>query len=71
MNGVSSLLGDIPLIGLSSPVGITSKGQHPNSVVDAYLHGDFQAVTHWLPGYAQSGRETADQLTKQEHGVDE
>ena len=71
VNGVSSLLGDTPLIGLSSPVGITSDGLHPNSVVVAFLHGDFQAETHWLPGYAQSGRETSVQLMKQLEGKDD
>jgi hypothetical protein len=29
------------------------------------LSGDFQAETRWLPGYAQSGRETGAQLSKQ------
>lgn len=71
VNGVSSLLGDTPLIGLSSPVGITSEGLHPNSVVVAFLNGDFQAETNWLPGYAQSGRETASQLAKQLEGKDD
>ncbi|HAV77997.1 MAG TPA: hypothetical protein DCX53_11665 [Anaerolineae bacterium] len=71
VNGVSSLLGDTPLIGLSSPVGITSEGMHPNSVVVGFISGDFQAETHWLPGYAQSGRETGIQLAKQLEGKDE
>jgi len=71
INGVSSLLGDTPLIGLSSPVGITSDGLRPNSVVVAFLNGDFHAETHWLPGYAQSGRETAVQLAKQLEGKDD
>lgn len=65
VNGVSSLLGDTPLIGLSSPVGITTDGLHPNSVIVALLNGDFQAETHWMPGYAQSGRETGTQLIRQ------
>jgi hypothetical protein len=65
ISGVSSLLGDTPLIGLSSPVGITAAGLHPNSVVVAFLNGDFQAETHWLPGYAQSGREAGNLLSKQ------
>jgi hypothetical protein len=65
VNGVSSLLGETPLIGMSSPVGITSEGLHPNSVVVAFLYGDFQVETHWLSGYAQSGRETGFQLLKQ------
>jgi hypothetical protein len=71
VNGVSSLLGDTPLIGLSSPVGITSEGLYPNSVVVAFLHGNFQAETHWLPGYAQSGRETGVLLAKQLEGKDD
>lgn len=62
MSGVSSLLGDTPLIGFSAPAGLTSEGQHPHSVVLALLHGDFQAEAHWLPGYAQSGRDTANRL---------
>jgi hypothetical protein len=57
--GVASLLGDAPLIGFSSPAGLTNSGQHANSVVLALLKGDFEAEAHWLPGYAQSGRETA------------
>ena len=65
VSGASSLLGDIPVIGLSSPVGITSDGLHPNSVIVALLNGDFQAESHWMPGYAQSGRETGAQLAKQ------
>lgn len=59
LNGVSSLLGDSPIIGFSSPAGLTLEGQHPHSVVVALLSGNFQAETLWLPGYAQSGRETA------------
>ena len=65
ISGASSLLGDTPLIGLSSPVGFSSKGLHPNSVVVALLNGDFHAETYWMPGYAQSGRETGSRLAKQ------
>ncbi len=61
-SGISSLLGDIPTIGFSSPAGLTSEGLHSHSVVVALLSGDFQAETHWMPGYAQSGRETASHL---------
>ena len=61
-NGVSSLLGDVPLIGFSTPAGLTPDGLHPHSVVVALLSGDFQAEVHWIPGYAQSGRETASHL---------
>ncbi|HET7142919.1 MAG TPA: FIST N-terminal domain-containing protein [Anaerolineales bacterium] len=59
LNGVSSLLGDTPMIGFSSPAGLTNTGQHPHSVLVALLSGDFQVDTTWLSGYAQSARETA------------
>ncbi len=60
--GLSSLLGEVPLIGFSSPAGLTGNGQHPHSVVVALLGGEFLAESFWIPGYAQSGRETAAQL---------
>ena len=60
--GVSSLTGDMPLIGFSAPAGLTASGIHPHSVVVALLSGDLRAEVHWLPGYAQSGRETANRL---------
>jgi hypothetical protein len=71
VSGASSLLGDTPLIGLSSPIGFTSRGLHPNSVVVALMNGDFQAEVHWMPGYAQSGRETGVRLAKQLEGRDD
>jgi hypothetical protein len=64
VSGVSGLLGDTPLIGFSSPVGLTADGVHPNSVVVALFAGDVQAETHWLPGYAQSARETGAKILK-------
>jgi hypothetical protein len=60
--GVTSLTGDMPLIGFSAPAGLTHEGMHPHSVVVALLSGDLRAEVHWLPGYAQSGRETANRL---------
>src|SRR5512138_1204775 len=65
VSGVSSLLGDTPMIGFSSPAGLTTNGLHPNSVIVVLLAGDLQAETRWMPGYAQSGRETGVQLAKQ------
>ena len=59
LNGVISLLGDAPVLGFSSPAGLTHEGQYPHSVIVALLSGDFQADAIWFPGYAQSGRETA------------
>jgi hypothetical protein len=60
--GVSSLTGDMPLIGFSAPAGLSGEGIHPNAVVVALLSGDLRAEVHWLPGYSQSGRETANRL---------
>jgi hypothetical protein len=65
VSGVSSLLGDTPMIGFSSSAGLTSTGLHANSVIVALLGGDMLAETRWMPGYAQSGRETGAQLARQ------
>jgi len=65
LNGVSSLLGDTPMLGFSSPAGLTNEGHLPHSVVVGLMSGDFQADIQWLPGYAQSGRETASKLEAQ------
>ena len=65
VSGVSSLLGDTPMIGFSSSAGLTAAGLHSNSVIVALLGGDVLAETRWLPGYAQSGRETGAQLARQ------
>lgn len=65
VSGVSSLLGDTPMIGFSSPAGLTTNGLHPNSVIVVLLGGDLQAETRWMPGYAQSARETGSQISKQ------
>jgi len=62
LSGVTSLLGDVPLIGFSTPAGLTNEKQHAHSVLVALLSGDFLAESYWLPGYAQSGRETAAKL---------
>jgi hypothetical protein len=64
VSGVSSLLGDTPMIGFSSPAGLTNEGVHPNSVVVVLLSGDLWAETHWLPGFAQSARDTSSKLLK-------
>jgi hypothetical protein len=62
-SGAASLLGDAPLIGFSTPAGLTGEGLHAHSVVVAVLSiEDLAASAHWLPGYAQSGRETATQI---------
>jgi hypothetical protein len=64
LNGVSSLLGEVPTIGFSSSAGLTQEGYCPHSVVVALLSGTFQADTVWYPGYAQSGRDTATKISQ-------
>jgi len=53
------------MIGVSSPSGLTADGIHPNSVVVALMSGDLQAETQWMPGFAQSARETGSKISKQ------
>lgn len=65
VSGVSGLLGDTPMIGFSSSACLSSSGLQHNSVMVALLAGDFQAETRWMSGYAQSGRETGLQLSRQ------
>jgi hypothetical protein len=64
LTGVASLLGDAPLIGFSTPATLTTEGYLTHSVTLALLTGDFQAESHWFPGYAQSGRETSTRLAQ-------
>lgn len=64
VSGVSSLLGDTPMIGLSSSVCLAGDGLHQNSVLVGLLAGDLQAETRWMPGYAQSGRETGGEISR-------
>lgn len=60
INGVSSLTGNLPLIGFSTPAGMTSDGLHPHSVVVALLAGsEFRVDVQWLAGYTQGSREVA------------
>lgn len=62
-NSVASLLGDTPTIGFSSASTLTKDGQIKNSVAVALLSSPtLKASEHWLPGYAQSGRDTATTL---------
>jgi len=64
-NGLSGLLGDVPVIGFSAPAGLTNEGQHPHSVAVAILSSDgVETRPHWIPGYSQSSREAATQLTE-------
>lgn len=63
VNSVSSLTGNIPLLGFSTPAGMTSEGLHPHSVVVALLAtSDARADVQWLAGYTQGSREVAQTL---------
>jgi hypothetical protein len=63
VNGVSSLIGNTPLVGFSTPAGMTSAGMHLHSVVVALLSAsDIRADVQWLAGYTQGSREVAHQL---------
>ena len=63
VNGVASLTGNVPLIGFSTPAGMTSAGLHPHSVVVALLAAsDARAEVQWLAGYTQGSREVSQQL---------
>ncbi len=65
INGVASLIGNTPLIGFSTPAGLSSDGLEPHSVVLALLAGsDARAGVTWLAGYTQGSREVAQQLVE-------
>lgn len=60
INGVTSLLANVPLIGFSTFAGLTNDGQTSQGVVVALLSGEnLQAETHWFSGYSQSSSEAA------------
>ncbi len=62
-HSVSSLLGNTPTIGFSSASVLTNEGQTKNAVGVALLSSnDLKVSEHWVPGYAQSGRDTATQM---------
>lgn len=65
VNGVASLTGNMPLIGFSTPAGVTIEGVHPHSVVVALLSNpDVRAEVQWLAGYTQGSREVSQQLAE-------
>jgi hypothetical protein len=63
INGVAGLLGNTPVIGFSTPVGLTSDGLQPHSVTLALLAAtDARVDVTWLAGYTQGSREVSQQL---------
>lgn len=60
LNGVSSLLTNVPLLGFSSFAGISEKGTRLHTVVVALMAGEtLRAETHWFAAYSQSSGEMA------------
>jgi hypothetical protein len=65
INGVVSMLSNVPTLGFSVSSGLTSEGAHSHSVVVGLLGGDdFQAETHWFPSYQQSGADVAMKISE-------
>ena len=64
INGASTLLANVPLIGLSVSAGLTQNGVNSHSVMVAMLAGsDLQTETHWFPSYSQASAETAARIS--------
>ena len=65
VNGVAGLIGNTPIIGFSTPAGLTSDGVQPHSVVLALIAAtDARADVTWLAGYTQGSREVSQQLAE-------
>ena len=65
VNGVASLIGNTPMIGFSTPAGLSSDGLHNHSVVVALLAAtDARVDVQWLAGYTQGSREISQQLAE-------
>ncbi len=63
LSGVTSLLTNVPLIGLSAAVGLSQRGTHSHGVTVALLGGDeLQAEVHWFPAYSQASAEAATRI---------
>ena len=63
ISGVASLMGNTPIIGFSTPAGLTAGGVQTHSVVLALLAAtDARADVTWLAGYTQGSREVSQQL---------
>jgi hypothetical protein len=63
VNGIASLIGNTPVIGFSTPAGLTSDGLQPHAVTLALIAStDARADVTWLAGYTQGSREVSQQL---------
>lgn len=60
LNGVSSLLLNVPLLGFSSFAGISQHGTRFHTVIVVLLAGEnLRAETHWFAAYSQASSEMA------------
>jgi hypothetical protein len=65
MNGITSLVGNVPIIGMSTSATIDRTGLETNSVTLALVGGsDIRAEAHWFPNYSQSSQDTAVRITQ-------
>jgi hypothetical protein len=65
INGVSTLLGDVPLLGLSSSVEITADGPSEHSVVVALLTGEGISIhADWFSGFSEDGLGVASNMAQ-------
>jgi hypothetical protein len=65
INGASSLMANVPVIGFSVSAGLTQMGINSHSVIVALLAGDdLKAETHWFPSYSQASAETATRISQ-------
>jgi hypothetical protein len=65
MNGISSLTGNLPLIGFSTSMSILQSELVDNQVILALISGEsLRSEVHWVPAYAQSSQDAAVRLNQ-------
>jgi len=70
IGGITSMISNVPLIGLSVSSGLTQLGLHSHSVIVVLFAGEaLQAEMHWFPSHFQSSAETAKSISELLGGV--
>lgn len=65
LTGLSALLGDTPLWGLSTTRPLAGDLERPRAVVVVLVAGsDLKAQSHWWPGFSADSQETARQVVR-------
>ncbi len=65
LNGITTQLGNTPLVGMSTYGEIVSTGSHRRSVVVALLSGeDMEVQTAWVPGFSENSLRSVEALTE-------